>query len=75
MKPGERLKDIEDNFDNMSFFDKDWLISRVKKLTEALEFYRDGHWNGDLANGETFLTEKNLTWHQGDIARKALEEE
>lgn len=74
MKPGERLKDIEDNFDNMSFFDKDWLITRVKKLTEALEFYRDGHWNGDVCNEKDLLT-STAKWHQGEIARKALEEE
>lgn len=64
MKPSERFKDIEDNFDNMSFFDKDWLIARVKKLTEAIE-------------SAAFCLKKNSA-HKYEIEedlRKALEEE
>lgn len=33
----QRLEDIENNFDSMGSVDKEWLISRVKTLTAALE--------------------------------------
>lgn len=37
MNNKQRLDAIQDNFDSMGSVDKDWLISRVKTLTAALE--------------------------------------
>lgn len=37
MTNNNRLDEIESNFDSMGSVDKDWLISRVKTLTTALE--------------------------------------
>lgn len=44
MTPEERLKEItshatKEDYSSVPYKDLDWLISRVKELTEALEFY------------------------------------
>lgn len=71
MKPSERLKEIEQkgiHYDerNPLMFSgehKDWLIARVKRLTEALEYYNTEYYY-KLGNHPDIK-----------IARKALEGE
>lgn len=64
MTPSERLKEIEDQWPTQSNDTKvlaqlSWLIARVRRLTEALEFYASEI--------------QNPHWASGEKARKALE--
>lgn len=81
MKPINRLKKIESKGYAWGFEDKEWLISRVKRLTTALEFYSDGR------NFETVFENESGTRAQifekykeysisdlGLVAREALED-
>lgn len=75
MTPAERLEAIEKQMkDGWSpeETDQEWLINRVKRLTEALEFYEneDNHGVGDFVWNKSKV-EKDL----GEVARKALEQE
>lgn len=81
MRAIERLEEIEKlcipsgnptsrYFDNS---DKKWLIERVKKLTEALEFYADGDDYKNKPIVEVDLYGRSLPF--GSVARKALQED
>jgi len=82
MKPSERIKEIETNGLDTNHPDDwnevTWLIARVKRLEEALEFYANG-WiqqashldkKGLIHTRYTNLVIKN---DAGEVARKALE--
>jgi hypothetical protein len=80
MTPSERLKKIEEEYEDgwcphpkYILDDIRWLITRVKRLTEALEFYSNvtdpGEMEGDCSWNERFKMIK-----PGNKARKALEE-
>ena len=61
MKPSEKLKKIEDHFKNMNNFgwpeDVNWLIARVKALTDALKHARDKHDGGCVYTEEALEEE------------------
>lgn len=76
MKASERLKEIESHINGKEWFDNSdaqWLIARVKRLTEALE---------KLVKSEVIKSAQYITYSAFDLfseayleARKALEAE
>lgn len=78
MTPQEKLKEIEKRFNNageqdLTIYQIEWLIARVKRLEEALKFY------GYIAIHNPNCGDKALQyWNDagiydhGEIARKAL---
>lgn len=72
MKPNDRLKEIENKHETCAI-DMDWLIERVKHLTEALEFCAVINMPSKAVSGDNFL-QQALEDHC-DVARKALEQE
>lgn len=82
MTPDARLLAIEHDWEMGSLENKDtqWLINRVKRLTEALEFYSDPRFyrpDGAVDVQPDLINEGKFTWKidTGQIARKALENE
>lgn len=70
----QRLEEIEEQWSATRDLDKIWLITRVKKLTEALEFYAGkGKYNW-FSGGMEGDGEEGYSGHMGDLARKALKE-
>ncbi len=67
MTPAEKILEIENQLENKQWIliDHYWLLNRVKRLTEALEFYADGNYREINGYGNT----------EGYIARKALANE
>lgn len=72
MTPQQKLKDIEIKFKNDSYSnDMKWLISRIKVLEAACEFYSDeGNYTHDDLGNEMATAWSNNTC--GEKARKAL---
>lgn len=73
MKPSERVKEIEnkwcDSIGKIDTSEVNWLINRVKRLTEALEDITSHCGLGSDTPGEVIALAFNLRAH------KALEEE
>lgn len=72
LKPTERLKEIENHHstyvdDHYAQEDLPWLITRVHRLTKALEMLRDGH----ELQFKDCIPDKNPYF----IAKEALESE
>jgi hypothetical protein len=90
MTPQERLKEIEeciadirqDSIFSLPLKDCQWLVNRVKRLTEALEIISDGdNWKNECCacEPESLILKKQIGKYKYDsfleFARKAREEE